>query len=378
MNNLNTYTLHHQLSSLTEITRNYGSKRIFLVTGGNSYLRSGAAELVRSICEGLTCYRHHGFKENPVLEDLAEGAKAINTFRPDLLVAIGGGSVIDTAKVIAAIPSDITKAAKVIGENKGFMQRTYPFAAVPTTAGSGSEATHFAVVYIHGEKHSAAHPTMLPDHVILDPSLTCSMPSALTASTGLDAICQAIESVWAVRATPQSRQHAADALKSLLKAFPEVVHQPTPALRQQMLHGAHLAGVAINTSKTTASHALSYAIAAKYNIPHGHAVALTLPTLITKNLNDGGTFNANYSNEKLYVAKTTLCQALNCDSPAACRTLLERIMKRTGLSVRLSEIGGRTKEELTVIAGSVNQERLNNNPKKLSQEEIVQLLEEVW
>ena len=149
--------------------------------------------------------------------------------------------------------------------------------AIPTTSGSGSEATHFAVVYVGGEKFSVAHPIyMLPNVVVLNPSLTYSMDSYQTALSGVDAFAQAMESYWSVNSTEESKKYSIEALELIIEHLPLAVNYNDNS-RDIMLHAANLAGKAINIAKTSGAHAISYVLTSKFNIPHGQAVALTLP-----------------------------------------------------------------------------------------------------
>ena len=155
--------------------------------------------------------------------------------------------------------------------------------AIPTTAGTGSEATHFAVVYVDGEKYSLAHPYLVPAYAVIDPLLTYSLPAGVTAASGLDAFCQAIESIWAVGATDVSHTFATEAARLAVQHLRAAVQNPTDTARAGMCRAAHLSGKAINISKTTAPHALSYVLTAEYGLAHGVAVALTLAPMLQYN-----------------------------------------------------------------------------------------------
>ena len=152
---------------------------------------------------------------------------------------------------------------------------------IPTTAGTGSEATHFAVIYVDGKKKSIASQQLLPDVVILDPQLTDNMPAYVSACSGFDALSQAIESYWSRAATPLSQLYAAMAIEVLLVELPQAVNSNSRLARDKMQMAANWAGKAINISKTTAPHAMSYVITQEFGIPHGHAVALTLGKFFT-------------------------------------------------------------------------------------------------
>jgi alcohol dehydrogenase class IV len=221
-----------------------------------------------------------------------------------------------------------------------------PLYCAPTTAGSGSEATHFAVVYIGREKYSLAGEALLARAVAVDPLLSASMPPYLTACSGFDAVCHAVESWWARGADAESRGYAARALKLLLPNIEEAVTAPTPHARRNMAEGAYWAGRAINVSKTTAPHAFSYHLTSAYSIPHGHAVALAL-----------GTFWR--VNEP--AIPPGLLAALGQPSAGEAGRFWRDLMERCGLETRLSVLGVEP-EAAEEMAKSVNAERLGNNP----------------
>ena len=154
-----------------------------------------------------------------------------------------------------------------------------PLVCIPTTAGTGSEATHFAVIYVDGKKKSIASQQLLPDVVILDPQLTDNMPAYVSACSGFDALCQA--TYWSRAATPLSQLYAALTIKVLIVELPQAVNSNSRLVRDKMQMAANWAGKAINISKTTAPHAMSYVITQEFGIPHGHAVALTLGKFFT-------------------------------------------------------------------------------------------------
>jgi alcohol dehydrogenase class IV len=153
-----------------------------------------------------------------------------------------------------------------------------PLIAIPTTSGTGTEATCFAVVYIDKTKYSLKHSSILPDYTIIDPTLTHAMPPLVTAATGMDALAQAIESYWGVKSTHESQAYAREAI-TLTLAYLKAACQNEVEARDAMSRAANLAGKAINLTETTACHAVSYPITSYFNVPHGHAVALTLASM---------------------------------------------------------------------------------------------------
>lgn len=354
------------IKSLEGILKHYSAQRVFLVTGKKSYELSGAKEKLEKLLVGAGHHRYFGFEVNPKFPDLLQGAKDLRAYKPDIIVAIGGGSVIDTAKILSVLPTDTPEAKKVIKGEIEFNKKNTRIIAIPTTSGSGSEATHFAVAYLNNVKYSVAGKSLLPDHVILDPELTYSMPRYQTAVSGMDALCQAIESYWAKGATKESRVFASKAINEILSSLDNAVNNPTPTARKKMARGAFLAGKAIDISKTTAPHALSYSITTYYGIPHGHAVALTMGDIFVLNEQNGG--------KKLKKIMEELANIMNCKNAEDCKVKIHSLMSKIGLESNLSHLGMETNNVVKIITGSVNMERLKNHPLVLSKNEIEDVL----
>ena len=270
------------IKSLVEIFDTVAPNYVLLVTGKDSYASSGASSLVEPYLSGFKCTRFYDFYANPALEDIEKGIQIFRKVSPDIVVAVGGGSVMDMAKAINILSQNEGNAREYI-EGKEIVQKGKPLVAIPTTAGSGSEATHFAVAYINGRKYSLAHHSMMPDWAIADPEFTYRLPKKITAATGMDALSQSIESLWSLKATEESKRYARESAVLVLQNLRQAVNEPDSISRDAMMRAAHLSGKAINISKTTASHAMSYPLTVHFGIPHGHAVALTLPRLVVFN-----------------------------------------------------------------------------------------------
>lgn len=243
----------------------------FLVRGKHSYEQCGGMQVMENLKQLTNCeiVEFCEFSVNPKIEDAHVGVERFVQSKADVIVAIGGGSVMDMAKLIRHLSTE-----------KG---RIVPLHAMPTTSGTGAEATHFAVIYIDGKKQSIAADDVLPDVAVVYPPFTYKNDAYLTACTGFDALAQAIESYWSNGATDESRKYAVRAIGLLWKQLPQLVQAPTIELRKQVAEGAYWAGRAINISTTTAPHAFSYVFTSKYGYPHGHAVALTFPFFMRLN-----------------------------------------------------------------------------------------------
>ena len=203
--------------------------------------------------------RFSDYASNPLYEQASAGAKILERNKCDFIVAIGGGSSIDIAKCVKYI-------------NHAYI----PIMAVPTTSGTGSEATHFAAIYKEGEKHSVADEKLLPDYVILQPDTLKTLPLYQKKCTMLDALCQAIESWWSKKATPESVGYSRKSIKLILDNMESYLKNKYEG-NKNMLTASNLAGKAINITTTTAPHAMSYKLTTLYGLPHGHAAAICLP-----------------------------------------------------------------------------------------------------
>lgn len=367
--------LHHELEGLLE---HHQAKRIFLVTGKRSFALSGAEAATAPLFEGRELIHFNDFSPNPTLEEVERGLSLFRSEKPDLVLAIGGGSALDLGKMINAIAPSVKPVRDLLTGAASLEGTTGPLVAVPTTAGSGAEATHFSAVYVEGKKYSLTHESLRPGHSILDASLTSSLPTYLTAATGMDALAQAIESYWSVRATAESRAHSARAIALSRDSLVEAATAPTDAAREAMMQSSYAAGQAIDIARTTAPHALSYILTTDYGVTHGHAVAMTLGAVFAYNASiegSGGPIGTDMAGLQRVMAE--LCELLQCPNADAAALHLGTMMHTCGLKTRLREVGV-SRADLPKIAASVNPERLKNNPREFSPQALGAILESVY
>ena len=257
------------ISKLESIIHDLQPKRIFAVGGW------GLKELATRL--PLNTVYFNDFTPNPDYEEVIKGISLFDAEKCDLMISIGGGSAIDIAKCVNILDGD---------EESLLDEPRCKHIAIPTTAGTGSESTCFAVIYKNDEKLSIEHPELLPEYVILDSELLRALPMYHKKSTLLDALCQAIESIWAKAATAESKRYAKEAISLILNNIDSYLAGSEESAKH-MLKAANLSGKAINISKTTAPHAMSYKLSNILGIAHGHAVALCLPH-VWKHLIDEG------------------------------------------------------------------------------------------
>ena len=367
----------NSLKNIKKIISNLDAKKILLVTGKGSYKKSGSEEKLIQYLGDAVIKRFFDFEPNPNIKDVLVGINIISSFKPDLVIAVGGGSVIDIAKLINIFAVHVVKEKEIyefVNESSSVKQAGLPLIAIPTTSGTGSEATHFAVVYIGNKKYSFAHEYVLPNFSIIDPSLSYSNPAYIKACSGFDALSQAIESFWAVGSTEESRSYSREAIKIILSSIEMAVLESDKKSMDRMSLAANLAGKAINISKTTAAHAVSYPITKFLDIPHGHAVALTLGSFFVINsrysesqLNDfrGIQYFDNISKE--------LLNLFDCSDSEQVSQRLNQIMVNIGLEANLKSIFSKKNIDYELIKKEINLERLNNNPVKVNSSQIENL-----
>lgn len=229
--------------------------------------------------------------ENPDIDHLQEMVTRLTGSHFDSVVAFGGGSVIDAAKVLNISLSsecgDITLHDLVTDPRRHAKARPAPLYAVPTTSGTGSEVTPFATVWNHESrtKLSLSGPAAWPTEAFVDPSLTDSVPQETTISTGLDAINQAAESIWNKRSSAITSLYATRALMLGFGALPQLSEgKACNTARDQMAEASLLAGLAISQTRTALCHSISYPITAHFKVPHGLACAFTMNAVLRLNL----------------------------------------------------------------------------------------------
>lgn len=370
----------NSIGQLSQVLARFEFDSLFLVTGQKSFEQPAILTALEPSLAAYPYARFSDFRKNPELPDLETGIAFFRALKRPLILAIGGGSVLDMAKLIGFFGGlDVEPKTWLMSDQrlKVSSMQMPPFVAVPTTAGTGSEATQFATIYIESIKYSLDEPAILPNAVILDPSLTLSLPAKETRESGLDALTQAIESYWSVRANATSRQYAQEAIPMLHTNLETAVLAPDLDSRSAMLQGANLAGKAINMTRTTAAHAISYPMTAHFGISHGQAVSISLPYFLT--------FNAAVTEDDVLDVQgvSAVTQHLNAivrllgySSIVEARIGLIALMKRIGAATTLKELSIAEADRELIIRDGFNPQRVRNNPRALTESQLRALLSE--
>lgn len=249
--------LARSLHALPDLFDHLAIRRVLLVLDVGAARATRADEILASLLKDRIACTFTDFTPNPTSDQPLRAAEFAHRAGVDAVLALGGGSCMDVAKVGALAAGAPDRADTLVRGANPHDVVPLPVVAIPTTSGTGSDTTHFSAIYVDKKKISVAHPHIRPRGVVLDASLHIAMPAPIAAATGLDALCQATESLWSVASSDASRTHALHAQSLLIPHLVQSVRTADPVARERVMLGSHLAGRAINLTKTTAAHALS-------------------------------------------------------------------------------------------------------------------------
>lgn len=303
------------------------------------------------------------FTPNPLFEDVCTGIDLFKQEKCDAILAVGGGSSIDVAKCIKlAILAEEGKNAIIpplVSHRLPIEGTKIPFIAIPTTAGTGSESTHNAVMYYEGAKQTVTNDGVLPDYAVLEPTVLKTLPLYQKKCTMMDALCQGIESWWSVNSTDESKGYSKIAVELVMKYWKAYIFDNDSEAAVQIMLAANYAGRAINIAQTTAAHAMSYKITSLYKLPHGHAVAVCLPEIWEYMIQNPE--NCIDARGWEYVSEIfeEIASAMGCEGRYEAIKVFRSMMK--DMELKKPEAGNR-EAEMEILSKSVNPVRLKNNP----------------
>ena len=345
-------------------------KKIFVLCGKKSFVNSGAENLLKKIknSEVKLSYKK---SEIPILEELIEIIKEIQNFKPDLFLAIGGGAVIDYAKIVNVVDIREDLAELIVNYKYPFNKKYTKLAVIPTTAGSGAEVTSNAVIYVDGIKHSFESELLLPDHFFLVPEFLISAPNKIKASAGFDAIAQALESLISKKSNDKSVEYASKSLRVSINSFISFINDPNMKNATEMSIASNLAGKAISISKTTAPHATSYPFTSLFNISHGHAVGLFFEKFFK--------FNYEYLNKSetsfdLKERFDLIFKLFDVPDINNFNSKISLIKKKAKLEDDLTKLKIDILKSSEDVLKGINLLRLGNNPVKIDGKDILNII----
>jgi len=338
-------------------------------------MKEQVVELLKK--NGMECQVFDKVDPEPKISLADEGAKLALKAKCDIVIGIGGGSAMDVAKAIAVLAANKGKAVDYLGLNK-VPGPGLPKIMIPTTAGTGSEVT-FTSVFVRPDlkkKEGMNSPFLYPDLALLDPLLTVSLPPGPTASTGIDALCHAIESYTSINASPMSELLSLEAIALISENLRTAVHDGTNIVaREKMLLGSLYAGLGLANAGVTAVHSLSYPLGGKYGIPHGLANTVLLPHVMS--------FNISGAQEKfvdIAEAMGEMVEGLPLREAAYLAVeAVNALVEDCGIQTNLEDLGISEDdfEEMAKIAMTVARP-LANNPRQVTIEDAVTIYEDAF
>ncbi|TVR15582.1 MAG: iron-containing alcohol dehydrogenase family protein [Planctomycetota bacterium] len=274
--------------AISDLSAHLHCRRAVLVTTRGFKVR-GLVDQIQSLMGERLVGVLDDVKPNPDLPDLDEQGHRLRTHEPDMLIALGGGSSMDTAKGLARLvvqPEGRTLAGH-FRDGEPFEHRpALPWAAIPTTSGTGSEVTPFGTVwdFEKDKKYSVTGTDLYAAYAVLDPELTVTQPLEITIYSGLDAVSHALESTWNKNASPVTLGFCVKSLQLALESLPTLKANPKSLeARGRMMQASLLAGLAISQTRTALAHSISYPLTTAFDLPHGFACSFTLPALMRFN-----------------------------------------------------------------------------------------------
>jgi alcohol dehydrogenase len=354
-----------------DLVRELGNANPIAILTDGGVLRAGIVEPIVQALQnaGHTLVVYSEVPGNPDVGDVNKALAIIGATPPAFIVAIGGGSVIDTAKAVSILLTHSGMNWEDLQWGRAsILHAPVPLIAIPTTAGTGSEVSHVAVIGDHnGFKKGVVHPAVFARTAILDGALTCALPANLTAATGMDALVHAIEAYLGRRASPTTNLYALAAIKQAVRWLPEATAQGDDMVaRCKMLEAATWGGIAMDQAGLGLAHALCGPLAARYHLHHGLGVALLLPETLS--------FNAEAIPQKRW---EELRRAIGAPAmePGSLGAWAREFIALLGLPTRLREVQVEASSIAAMAEEAMRMAMISNNVRTVTVDDCRQVLE---
>ncbi|MBX2850212.1 MAG: iron-containing alcohol dehydrogenase [Phycisphaeraceae bacterium] len=351
------------LEHLGNLCAEHGANRVMIISDPG-VTRAGHTDrgLTNVLAAGLEATTFASVHENPSTADVDAAVQAANDFKPDLLIGLGGGSAIDTAKGCNFIYTNGGVMADYHHSDKP-VEKMLPLIAVPTTHGTGSEAQSYALIADQDThmKMACGDPKALPVIALLDPSLTLTQPDSVAACTSIDAITHAVESYVCTRRNDISMRYAAESFVLTVNALPKVLDEPSNIkARGDMLLGAAYAGLAIENSMLGAAHSCANPLTAEFGTIHGQAVGLMLPHVIRFNSQDA-VAKASYN---------TLAEYAGMSGVEELAETITKLLGQAGLKTTLADLDIDPTSFRELAPKAAGQWTANFNPREIKADDF--------
>lgn len=348
------------------------NRKVLLILSKSMEERFDLAECIRKLSNKNICYRVLQVSPNPTEVDIKMALEIMNE-KPDLVIAIGGGSAIDLAKGVIALSYMIGETINQDTVLDSIIHKSYlehvnevEFVAVATTSGTGSEVTRWGTIWQSDktQKLSVEATWLAASIAIVVPELTIKMPIRLTLSSGLDALSHATESYWSKKSNPISRELSKSAIRMIIEYLPKVIQEPENLeYREKMCYGSLFAGLAFANTRTTACHSISYPLTMRYGVEHGFACAVTLIEVMK--------FNKEEIN-----GLDELLKAYGASDIDEIKSWMDKVCD--GIQdLKLSALGVEEKDIEAIVKGAFTAARMDNNPVEIEARDVREILVKV-
>lgn len=343
--------------------------RVLLLTRGGAVEKSEELQPLMETLSGKDVRLAELNVSNPDLADIVELKSRTRGFDYELIVAVGGGSVMDVAKTLSALQhldfDAVAQARDAITEERyRERRRMTPWIGIPTTAGTGSEVTCWATIWDAelGRKYSVSDERLYAKAAVIVPELTATMPLRLSATTALDAMCHAAEAYWSVRTNPVTRMYAVQAIERIRLHLPRLAADPGKTeTRTQLALASLYAGLAFSNTMTTACHSISYPLTLRHGIEHGVAASFTLGAVLRLNL-------------PAMVEPDRLLAAFGAREPEEVQRLVFGLFRSFGIPTRLGDYGVQPDDVPGIVSRAYTKGRMDNNPVAIAEQQLQDML----
>jgi alcohol dehydrogenase len=356
----------NRLSEVGALARATGATHVFAMVGRSFLARVGGEAAVVDLLKPLAVTIFAEVEENPSIATVEAAAARCRAAGAGAIVAIGGGSVLDAAKAVSLLQTNEGSIRDYLDQVRKPARRGLPLIAVPTTAGTGSEVTPFAVI-TNPEKNTKpaiAFPESYPDHAVVDPELTVGMPQEIAVSTGLDAFTQSLEGFWSTRATEMTRSMSFRSIVLLWRNLEAACLDKDRDAIERVALGSVVGGAQMGIIGNTALHPLSYPLTLGYGLRHGLACAIWVPAFLRFNAPVLGSWFDD------------LAAVLGVRGPEHFADVFTAKMERLGAPTRLSQLGVDAAALPEIVRTGVGGSTAAN-PRPLGPDDILKVIEGV-
>lgn len=351
-----------KINSLPEIIEQFGFNKGLLISTP-SMVRNGTAQKIVDACKGTLIGIFSSIESNPTLKNTDDCANALRSSNCDFAVALGGGSVLDCAKVACFMAKNNEPASVYFYKEKPVDKSGIPMIAIPTTSGTASEITTVSVLTDteKGIKAPISSKYFYPKYALVDPELTYSCPPSVTASSGIDVLAHSLEAFYGKKHQPYTDMAAEKAAKLVFENLLTAYKEPNNVeARINMSLASVTAGLAFNLTQTAAAHACSYPLTQDFGVPHGEACAVTLAAFWR--------FNSENGSSDVKERMHRFSQSCGFEDAEDLASFIDHMKKEMGLRMTLEDVGVTSEESLDQLVKNSFAPNMYNNPVEITEE----------